>query len=380
MIKKIMKLVEQGEGLTVEFKESQNSLNKDIYESVCAFLNRNGGEILLGVNDQGHIIGVDESASAQLRKDFTTAMNNPQKINPAFYLSIEEFRINNKIVLYIFVPISSQVHRCNGRIFDRTEDGDIDITNHTNDVATLYERKQQTYSESRIFRYVTIENLREDLITRVRKAASIQKPNHPWGTMNDMELLKSAGLYLKDFRTGEEGFTLASILLFGCDEVITSVIPYHRTDAILRRENIDRYDDRDDVRTNLIESYDRLMAFVSKHLPDKFYLEKDQRISIRDAIFREVISNLLIHREYSNPYPAKLIIGVNEIVTENSNKPHGYGKINPDNFSPFPKNPLVAKVFKEMGLVDELGSGVRNIYKYCKSYLGSEPSHTFLFF
>lgn len=266
------------------------------------------------------------------------------------------------------------MHRCNGKIFDRTEDGDIDITNHTNDVAALYERKRQTYSESRIYKYVTIKNLREDLIMRVRKAASIQKPNHPWSMMNDMELLKSAGLYLKDFRTGEEGFTLVAILLFGRDEVINSVIPYHRTDAILRRKNIDRYDDRDDIRTNLIESYDRLMAFVSKHLPDKFYLEKDQRINVRDAIFREVTSNLLIHREYMNPYPAKLIIGANEIVTENSNKPHGYGKIDPNNFSPFPKNPLIAKVFKEMGLVDELGSGVRNIYKYCKIYFGSEPS------
>ncbi len=46
---------------------------------------------------------------------------------------------------------------------------------------------------------------------------------------------------------------------------------------ILRKENRMR----DDIRTNLIESYDRLMAFVEKHLLDKFYLEKDQRISIR---------------------------------------------------------------------------------------------------
>jgi ATP-dependent DNA helicase RecG len=70
----------------------------------------------------------------------------------------------------------------------------------------------------------------------------------------------------------------------------------------------------------------------------------------------------------------ELIIGKNEIFTENSNKPHGYGKINPNNFSPYPKNPLIAKVFKEMGLVDELGSGVRNIYKYCKIYFSSGPS------
>ncbi len=36
---------------------------------------------------------------------------------------------------------------------------------------------------------------------------------------------------------------------------------------------------------------------IHKHLPDPFYLEGTTSISIRDAIFREVASNLLIHRE-----------------------------------------------------------------------------------
>ena len=146
-----------------------------------------------------------------------------------------------------------------------------------------------------------------------------------------------------------------------------------KTDAILRKINLDRYDDRDDIRTNLIESYDSLMAFVNKHLPDTFYLEGDIRISIRDKIFREVISNILIHRDYGNPYPAKFVIGKDKIYTENSNKPHGHGIIDPNNFSPFPKNPTIAKFFKEMGLVDELGSGVRNIHKYGKAYFGYKP-------
>ncbi len=191
--------------------------------------------------------------------------------------------------------------------------------------------------------------------------------------MDDMELLKSAGLYIHDYKNNIEGFTLAAILLIGRDEVINSVIPYYKTDAILRKIDLDRYDDRDDIRTNLIESYDRLMSFVNKHLPDTFYLEGDIRISIRDKIFREVISNILIHRDYGNPYPAKFVIGKDKIYTENSNKPHGHGPIDPNNFSPFPKNPTIAKFFKEMGLVDELGSGVRNIHKYGKSYFGYEP-------
>ncbi len=104
------------------------------------------------------------------------------------------------------------------------------------------------------------------------------------------------------------GITLAGILLLGKPLPLLNTLPHHRTDLILRKVNLDRYDDRDFVDVNLVESYERIMAFIHKHLPDPFYLEGTTSISIRDAIFREVASNLLIHREYTNAFPAKLII------------------------------------------------------------------------
>ncbi len=56
----ILSLISQGESITVEFKESKSKLNKDVFESVCAFLNRHGGHLFLGVRDNGEIVGVDE--------------------------------------------------------------------------------------------------------------------------------------------------------------------------------------------------------------------------------------------------------------------------------------------------------------------------------
>ncbi len=127
-----------------------------------------------------------------------------------------------------------------------------------------------------------------------------RQPGHVWEDMDDLSLLRSVQLYQTDYSTGKEGLTLAALLLFGRDDVILSVLPFHKTDAVCRIENTDRYDDRDDIRINLIESYDRLMHFVEKHLPDRFVLKDDIRISARNLIFREVISNTLIHREYTN--------------------------------------------------------------------------------
>ena len=148
--------------------------------------------------------------------------------------------------------------------------------------------------------------------------------------MSDEEMLRSLNLIEKDLITGKEGLTLAAILLFGKDTTILSALPHHKTDAIYRVKNLDRYDDRDDIRTNLIESFDRLMAFIEKHIDDKFYLEGTQRIDVRNKIARELCANLLIHREFSNPYPAKLIIENKQIRTENANRAKMIGKINID--------------------------------------------------
>ena len=115
---------------------------------------------------------------------------------------------------------------------------------------------------------------------------------------------------------------MTALLLFGKSEVIQSAIPHYKIDALVRINNLDRYDDRDNIRCNLIEAYDRLMAFVAKHLPDKFYLQGAQRISLREKIFREVVANILIHREYTNAFPTSLVIYKNRVEAKNANKPH----------------------------------------------------------
>ena len=191
--------------------------------------------------------------------------------------------------------------------------------------------------------------------------------------MSNEELLRSANLILTDPETKREGITLAAILLFGKDNSIMSVLPQHKTDAIFRVENKDRYDDRDVVITNLIDSYDRLIEFGQKHLNDLFVLDGIVNVNARDRILREIVSNTLTHRDFSSGFPAKMIIDDEKITVENSNLAHGMGALDLQKFEPFPKNPTISKVFREIGLADELGSGMRNTYKYTQLYSGQNP-------
>ncbi|MFH1146414.1 MAG: hypothetical protein V1736_01750 [Pseudomonadota bacterium] len=61
-----------------------------------------GHRILLGVSDSGAITGVDPHCVAQIKKDFVTAINNTQKLNPACYLSVDEVEIDGKTILHIY--------------------------------------------------------------------------------------------------------------------------------------------------------------------------------------------------------------------------------------------------------------------------------------
>ena len=372
-LEEIMKLIQNGEKIDIEFKESNNALPKNIYDSVCSFNNRNGGHILLGVSDEKQIIGVNEDKIDKIIKEFTTSVNNSQKIYPPLYLTPVPVNIKGKTVIYIRVPEGYQVCRHNGKIWDRSYEGDINITNNSELVYKMYSRKQSTYFVNKVYPNLEINCLETSVIEKVRKMAVSRNQNHLWKNMNDEELLRSANLILIDPETNKEGITLAAILLFGKDNSIMSVLSQHKTDAIFRVENKDRYDDRDIVITNLIDSYDRLISFGQKHLNELFVLDGIVNVNARDRILREIISNTLAHRDYSSGFPAKMIIDDEKIIIENSNLSHGTGILDLQKFEPFPKNPSISKVFREIGIADELGSGMRNTYKYTQLYSGATP-------
>jgi ATP-dependent DNA helicase RecG len=121
-------IIDQGECISIEYKTSKEKLNKDTFESICAFLNRKGGHLVLGVNDNKEITGVRENAIQSILDTLAVNANNPQKLNTPFYLSPEVIEVNNKRVIVVYVPESSQVHSTAGKTYDRNEDGDFYIT------------------------------------------------------------------------------------------------------------------------------------------------------------------------------------------------------------------------------------------------------------
>ena len=136
----------------MEFKEAKDDINKDVYQSVCSFNNRDGGYIILGIVDKTkEIRGVNPDNVDKMKKDFTTSINNVNKINPPIYLTPEDIKIDDKVVISIRVLEGTQLRRLNGRIYDRTYEGDIDITDNAELVYKMYARKQSTYFVNKVW-------------------------------------------------------------------------------------------------------------------------------------------------------------------------------------------------------------------------------------
>jgi ATP-dependent DNA helicase RecG len=370
----IRHIINKGEGLTTEFKKASGSVASDAYETIVSFSNTVGGTLLLGVDDDGIIAGIDKTQKHKLLKDLVSAINAVDNIYPPLYLQPIAVDIDDETIIVLQVPVSSQVHNHKGEIYIREFESDINVTKNQEKVSELYKNKSSIFTESEIIQNLTMEDLDAKLFEKARNLIRSNRSDHPWLLVDDLTMLKEAVLWRKDFNSGKEGFTLAAALLFGKDTTIQSLLPAYKVEAMERRVNMDRWDDRATLRKNLIDTYLELKVFINKHLPEKFYTEGDQRIDLRDKVFREIVGNIVVHREYRSALATEVLIENNQLVATNPNKPHFSGPIDMDSFNPFAKNPNIRKFFTALGWTDEIGSGIRFTKKYLPLYVpNAEP-------
>lgn len=188
---KLKAVIEIGETVAVEFKRCSGKIESDTYETVCSFLNRFGGDIYLGVENDGTVSGIPAKAAPDIISNFISMISNPYTISPTVYLVPEVLDYYGKKIIYIHIPPSSEVHSYKKVIYDRMDDADVKVI-ATSQIAHMYIRKQNIFTEKKVYPYVRDGDLRLDLLPRIRQMALNRDNDHPWKTMSDAELLRSA--------------------------------------------------------------------------------------------------------------------------------------------------------------------------------------------
>ena len=111
---RINTLLTIGENLNIEFKRAGDGPKADTFESVCAFLNKAGGDLLLGVDDDGTVVGLPpKSVDAMFRYGRITPKNlEPEPKNPIIANFFHQIRLADELGsgvrnLYHYVKIYS---------------------------------------------------------------------------------------------------------------------------------------------------------------------------------------------------------------------------------------------------------------------------------
>ena len=378
---KFIALTRKGEDTRIEYKTCTEEISESLYESVCSFLNHSGGQILVGVQNDGTIIGVNPDKVEKLRTDIVNCINNPELFLPCPYFTPRILEVEGKSVLQLDIPCGQYVYRFKGRYWDRNDDADIDVTDQPELLLSIFERKNPHLFEERIVDGLTMEQLDAKTFQYCRNILATIQPSHSWLQMTNEELLLSAHLAKKD---GDKlQLKYAALILFGTEDAITELMPRYRFEAVFHMctyaqyndmsQFPSRYDDRRTIRQNLIQVYDQLGAFVERYLPDKFYLPANtmQRQNLRWDLFREIVGNLCVHTDFSSSYACFFHVFKDRVVTKNPTRllpeiPEG--ELTIQQLSNYTKNPLLVRVFHELNWAEDLGSGTRNILRYAPLY------------
>lgn len=97
----IRKLILQGEGTTLDFKKTITNVEK-IAKSLVAFANNRGGQLLIGVADDGTIKGV----KSEDEEKYMITKSAHQYCRPAIEPEFEEVYVDDKLVLSVRIHAS----------------------------------------------------------------------------------------------------------------------------------------------------------------------------------------------------------------------------------------------------------------------------------
>lgn len=313
-IEAILQATAVGETSDWEFKSARGGLPGSLWETYSAMANTDGGSIVLGVEDDGQVSGLTDPAKMQA--DFWSVLNNRGRVSVNL-LSNADVRIidlEERSVLVIAVPRAPRRQRpvfinqnpLTGT-YRRNHEGDYHC--NPDEVGRMLADQAEEPADSQIVEGFGLADLDEASLAQYRNRFSAREPQHPWLSEDIPGLLRKLGGWRTDRLTGQDGLTVAGLLMFGKDEAIrdpTALPQYHLDYREKLSEDPDvRWTDRLTLDGkwvgNLFQFYQKVIGRLTEDLKIPFQLEpnlfrKDDTI-VHEAI-REALVNALIHADY----------------------------------------------------------------------------------
>ena len=361
-------LILQQESLSLEFK---TTLNMDsIAKTSTAFLNTNGGSILVGVSDARDVVGIEkdiELAAEELRKYLL------ENITPQPPLSVDVFDYRSKSVLLVSVwngatPPYSYKHV----IYSRK--GQITSRADSNSVSQLINKREQAdYNWERMPLMGTdMDDINFEEVRKSMTEAIVINPQRQFDDEEDF-LVKS-GLI------SQGSPTQAAIILFANNP--TRFMPQARIRLTFYNKEKELVEERIFDR-NLFANIEDILALLDAKYGVTTKIDgvfRQVKKNYPEVAIREGIINACVHRDYSN-MTGFLQIRVFADKTEISN----YGglangmtvtELKRGKLASFLRNPDIAYICYVRKYMEMAGSGIARILSNCKTNGFKTPKWT----
>ena len=372
-----------GEDQDIEFKSADGGLPNNVWETVSAFANTDGGYIVLGVSEgkgKFDISGVRNPDG--LLKNFWNNHNNSQKLstpicsNPDVQIS----KVGTRNLVIIKVPRATRSQRpvyINNNpttgTYKRNFEGDYGCT--IEEVRQMLRDASDEPQDIKILEGFNLTDLDLETLKSFRQRFSSREPDHPWLALNDQSLLIQLGGWRRDRLTGKEGLTLAGLLMFGRERSIADTLPNYQLDYPERLSNDPetRWTYRLTLdgkwEPNLFNFYYRVYGRLVNDINVPFQLDKDAvrrgETHVHEAL-REALVNTLIHADHLSTRPLIVTKYTNVFLFSNPGRLRISIQQLYDGGISDPRNPNLQKMFQMLGLGEKAGSGFGKILRAWK--------------
>lgn len=368
--------IESGESLEIEFKSAAGGLPRNMWETVSAFANTAGGWVILGVVKSGDSLKVQGVKNAAARmQDAVNILRNPQKISrdPCGVEGVKVEKVDDAELVVLRVRAASSQEKpvyLDGNPYEgtyvRRNEGDYKCRKE--EVARMIRDAGAESADSAILAGYSWEHIDEPTFIGYRQRYQTLNPGNPKVEYDGARFMRSIGGYRKDPETGKEGFTRAGILMFGTDEAIHNLRARHLIDfRLLTGTGVEerRWEDRLALEGNLLKAFLQIYPRLVAPLKTPFQLEGPFRLTETAAheALREALVNMLAHADYSESAALLVTASPQEFIFRNP----GSSRIPEDDLltgdRSDPRNPVLLRMFRQIALAEESGTGVPKILR-----------------
>ncbi|WP_255407702.1 RNA-binding domain-containing protein [Rhodopirellula sp. MGV] len=311
----------------MEFKSARGGVPKSLWETYSAFANTDGGVIVLGVKQRsGNRFEIQGLENAEkIRQDFWNNVNNKAHVSHNLLRNdcVRVVPVEGSDVLIIEVPRADRHQRPvflgpNPLVgtYRRYHEGDYRCDDA--EVRRMLSDAEEHSADSRVLSKFSMDDIHIESLQAYRNRFRSRDETHPWLNEDVSGFLRKIGGIRKDRDSGDEGLTVAGLLMFGKEEAIkdpAAGIRFQLDYRDRRSEDpsvrwVDRVWQDGTWNANLFQFFFRVYPRLTEGLKIPFGYQKEPDPQLGNAVIvrrddtlvheaiREAMVNCLIHADY----------------------------------------------------------------------------------